>query len=69
MFLYQWGLAISLWRATYSLGNNSLGCLEIIMAPLWPETQLEVMQSWDWKLHLVTRDGQLGFCLSIGDFI
>lgn len=30
--LQQWGLAVNLWRATYSFGN-SLGCLRILMDP------------------------------------
>lgn len=56
------GLAISLWRAAYSLGN-SLGCLEVSMGPLWHTTQLEVTHSWYSELHLVTREVQLGRCL------
>ena len=54
--LQQWNLALSLWKTTYGLGN-SLSRLEILMAS---PTQLGVTQSYDWKLHLVTRDGQFG---------
>ena len=62
--LQQWGLAVSLWRATHPIGS-SLGCLEISTGSLWPATQLDVTQSWYWKLHLMTRDGQLGLHLII----
>lgn len=61
--LQQWGFAVSgLWRATYCLGN-SLGCLGVPMGPLWTTIQLDVTQSCYWKLHSVTRDGQLELCL------
>jgi hypothetical protein len=62
-YLPQWGLAVSLWKETYSLGNF-LGRLGIPMGPLWPKTQLNVTQFWYWKVHLVARDDQLGLCLS-----
>lgn len=61
--LQQWGFAVSgLWRATYCLGN-SLGSLRVPMGPLWTTIQLDVTQSCYWKLHSVTRDGQLELCL------
>ena len=47
-------------KQPYLLGN-SLGCLRVPMGPLWPTTQLDVMQFQNWKLPLVTKDGQLGF--------
>lgn len=53
---------INLWRATYSL-DKSLGYLGFPMKPLWPASQLDVTQTWYWKLLSVTRDAQLGFCL------
>lgn len=31
----------------------------LCIGPLWPTTQLIITQSWYWKLHLVTRDGQM----------
>ena len=43
-FLHQWGLSVSLWRATYSL-CNSLSCLGTPMWLFWPTTQLYVTQS------------------------
>lgn len=64
--------AISLWRATYSLDNNSLGWLGIPIGPLWPAIQLDATQSPYWKLHLVTRDSQLVVALTpslFDDFI
>lgn len=56
--LQQWILGVSLWKATYCLGN-SLNRLEISMEPLWPTTQLNKKQSAYQKLCLVTRDGKL----------
>ena len=50
--LQQWSLAVSLWRATYRLGN-SLGCLRIPMGHFWPRAWVDVTQSQYWKLHLV----------------
>ena len=39
------------------------GCLGISMKHFCPKTQLDITQSWYWKLPLMTRDGQLGLCL------
>lgn len=50
----QWEFVISLWRASYSLGNN-FGCLVVFMGSLWSTTQLDIKHSWHWKIHLVTR--------------
>jgi hypothetical protein len=42
---------------------NSLSCLGISVHPFLWTTQLDVTQSWYWKLHLVTRDVHLVFFL------
>jgi hypothetical protein len=57
--LQHWSLTVKLWRTTDSL-DNSLRCLGIAMGPLWPTIQLDLLQFRYWKLHLVTRDIQLG---------
>lgn len=54
----QQGFSVSLWRAIYNLGS-SLGCLKFNMGPLWPTTQVDITQYQYWKLHMVTRNGQL----------
>lgn len=54
------GVLLSVCGENTCLGN-SLDCLGVPKGPLWP-TQLDVTYSCDWKLFLVTRDWQLGFC-------
>ena len=57
--LQQYGLAVSLQKLTYCLGN-SMGLSAIPMGPLCAITQLNVTQSRYWKLHFMARDIQLG---------
>lgn len=56
--LQHWDPEVSLWRATDCL-SNSLVCLGSPTGPLWSTNKLDVPQSQYWKIHLVTRDGQL----------
>lgn len=58
--LQQWGLAVSLCRATYILGN-SLSCLEVSRNSL-ASNSTNVSYSRHWKLHLMTRVVQLRLC-------
>jgi hypothetical protein len=39
----------------------------IILSTVWefPTTHLNTTQSWNWKLYLMTRDGQLKLCLAL----
>lgn len=46
--LQNWGLTISLWRATNNFGH-SLYCLRVSMGPVWPTTQLDVAHSYTWS--------------------
>jgi hypothetical protein len=57
----NWGLVVSFLTKTYYLGS-SLGCLGF-WGKILPTTQLDVTQSWYWKLHFVTNDSQLGLYL------
>ena len=41
------------------VGTALVGCLEVPRGPLWPATQLDIIQYQFWNL-LVTRDVQLG---------
>lgn len=59
--LQQWGLTISLWEATNSLGD-SLGFLEDFKEPLWPTTWLIVACSQPWRL--LEKNVQLELFLS-----
>lgn len=43
--------------------GKSLGCLGILMEPLWLTTQLGVTHFWYRKFHLATRVVQLGIFL------
>lgn len=61
--LQKCGLAVSLWRTNYSLGN-SLGCLGISVLPLGLTTRLTVTQTWYCQFHLVTINSQWGFVSS-----
>ena len=60
--LFGNGILLSVCRPTYSL-CSSLNCFTIFPWPLWPTTQLNVSQSWNFRLHLVKSGGQLGLCL------
>ena len=60
MLFQAWGLAVSLWRAIYSLGN-CLSCLKSPVGTLWPVTLIDVTNYGS----LVARDDQLGLDLSI----
>jgi len=55
-FLHSWGIAVTLWRATYCL-VSSLGCLGILIGPLWTTIQLNEVQPSHKNLHLKTRRG------------
>lgn len=44
--------------------GNSLECLVSPMGALWLKTQLDITQFQYWKLHLLTRDVQLGLCIT-----
>lgn len=59
--LQQLRLTFSLWRVKHCLGN-SLSCLQISMRPIWPTIHSNVTH---WRLHLVTKAGQLGHCFPI----
>lgn len=45
--------------------RNSLDFFGGSYRPVWPTTQLDITTSQYRKLHLVTRDGQLGLSLSL----
>lgn len=61
--LHQSWHNVSFWREIYCF-ENSLSCLGVSLGPFLLTIQLDDTEFRYQEFHLVTRDGQLWFCLS-----